>query len=255
VDWNSKGSVKMLWYKSLREIRTVTLAGIGAMAATCALVVLNEQTMRSHADTPMTYIAYIWKAVYNSVGRDVFVILSIILGSSGLLQERAHGTAGFTLALPVSRRSIVFTRAIIGYLGLIAIAAVPIVVVPIASHYAGKQYPVAQNIGFFFLWAGCGAIFYGLTFLLAHWLESDYVSVLLAIPSLMLYGAILNLPWLSRLRMLNIFDILNGEEMPFFNSNQHLLVAPLPWLALGVMLIASGALVTLAARRIEPLDF
>ncbi|HTH54002.1 MAG TPA: hypothetical protein VL495_08635 [Edaphobacter sp.] len=245
----------MLWYKSLREIRTVTLVGMAAMAAMCALVVLNQQTMRAHADVPMTYIAYIWKSVYNSIGRDIFIILSIILGSGGLLQERAHGTAGFTLALPVSRRRIVFTRAAIGYFGVLAIAAVPIVVVPVISRYVGEQYPVTQNVGFFFLWAGCGAVFYGVTFLLAHRLEGDYISVLLAIPSLMLYGVLLNLPWLSRLPMLNIFDIINGEGMPFFNEAQHLLVAPLPWLSLALMLTVCVALIIFAARRIQPLDF
>jgi ABC-2 type transport system permease protein len=221
----------------------------------CALVVLNQQAMRSHADAPMTYIAYIWKSVYNSIGRDIFVILSVILGSGGLLQERAHGTAGFTLALPVSRRRIVFTRAVIGYLGVLAIAAVPILVVPVVSRCVGEQYPVTQNIGFFFLWAACGAVFYGLTFLLAHRLEGDYISVLLAIPSLMLYGVLLNLPWLSHVRMLNIFDIINGEDMPFFNEAQHLLVAPLPWPTLAAMLAVSATLVILAARRIQPLDF
>ena len=71
----------------------------------------------------------------------------------------------------------------------------------------------------------------------------------------MLYGAMLNLPWLSRFRMLDIFDILTGEEMPFFNQAQHLLVNPLPWPALAVMLLVAGVLVTLAARSIEPLDF
>jgi ABC-2 type transport system permease protein len=245
----------MLWYKSLRETRTVTLVGIAAVAAACVLIVINQHTMRAHADAPMTYVAYIWKSVYNSIGRDIFVILSIILGSGSLLQERAHGTAGFTLALPVSRRNIVFTRAFIGYLGVLAIAAVPIVVVPLTSRYVGEHYPVAQNIGFFLLWAGCGAVFYGLTFLLAHRFEGDYISVLLAIPSFMLYGALLNLPFLSRLRMLNIFDILNGEDMPFFNEAQHLLVAPLPWLTLAMMLAVSATFIILAARRIQPLDF
>jgi ABC-2 type transport system permease protein len=244
----------MLWYKSLREIRTVTLVGIAAMAAMCALVVLNQQTMRAHADAPMTYVAYIWKSVYNSIGRDIFIILSIILGSGSLLQERAHGTAGFTLALPVSRRSIVYTRAVIGYLGVLVIAAVPIVVVPLVSGYVGEQYPIAQNIGFFFLWAACGAVFYGVTFLLAHRLEGDYISVLLAIPLLMLYGVLLNLPWLSRLRMLNIFHVINGEDMPFFNEARHLLIAPLPWLSLAIMLAVSAVFITFAARRIQSLD-
>jgi ABC-type transport system involved in multi-copper enzyme maturation permease subunit len=246
---------KMLWYKSWRETRTVTLVGMGGMAIACILIVLNQQTMRDHADAPMTYIAYIWKAVYNSVGRDLFVILSIILGSGGLLQERAHGTSGFTLALPVSRRNIVLTRAIIGYFGVLAIAAVPIAIVPIASRYAGQYYPVAQTLGFAVLWAAGGAIFYGFTFLLSHYLEGEYTSVLLAVPSLMLYGVILQFPWLSGLRMLNIFDIINGEDMPFFNEAQHLLTAPLPWLTLAVMLAVSFTFVVFASRRMQPRDF
>jgi len=203
----------------------------------------------------MTYVTYIWKSVYNSLGRDIFLILSVILGSGGLLQERAHGTSGFTLALPVSRRRIVLTRAVIGYLGVLILAAVPIVVVPVTSRYIGEQYPIAQNIGFFFLWASCGAVFYGITFLLAHRLEGDYISVLLAIPSLMLYGTLMNLPWLSGVPMLNIFNILNGDDMPFFNEAQHLLVAPLPWLVLASLFVVGAALVILASRRIEPLDF
>jgi hypothetical protein len=225
----------MLWYKSLREIRSVTLVGIAAMAIACAFIVFYQQTMRDHADAPMTYIAYIWKAVYNSVGRDIFVILSIILGSGGLLQERAHGTSG--------------------YCGVLAIAAVPIAVLPIASRYAGQYYPVAQTLGFAALWATGGAVFYGFTFLLSHHLEGEYTSVLLAVPSLMLYGVILQFPWLAHLRMLNIFDIINGEDMPFFNQAQHLLIAPLPWLTLAVMLIVSFAFVHFAARRMQPRDF
>jgi ABC-2 type transport system permease protein len=245
----------MLWYKSLREIRNVTLVGMAGMAAACMLIVWNQQTMRWHADPQLSYVAYIWKSVYNSIGRDIFVILAIILGSGGLLQEKAHGTSGFTLSLPVSRARIVLTRAVIGYLGVLAIAAVPVLVVPLASNYVGEPYPVEQSAGFFFLWAGCGAVFYGLTFLLAHRIESEYIAVLTAIPSLMLYGAALNLPWLAPLRFLDIFSILNGEDMPFFNEGSHLLVGPLPWVALGTMLVISAACAAAAARRMQPLDF
>jgi ABC-type transport system involved in multi-copper enzyme maturation permease subunit len=249
------GSAKMLWYKSLREIRNVTLVGMAGMAAACVLIVWNEKTMRWHADPQLSYVAYIWKSVYNSIGRDLFVILAIILGAGGLLQEKAQGTSGFTLSLPVSRGRIVLTRALIGYLGVLAIAAVPVLVVPLASHYVGGLYPVGQSAGFFFLWAGCGAVFYGLTFLLAHRIESEYVSVLVAIPSLMLYGAMLNLRWLERLRMLDLFSLMNGEDMPFFNEGSHLLVGPLPWMALGIMLAIGAAFAIAAARRMQPLDF
>lgn len=245
----------MLWYKTLREIRTVTLVGIAAMAIACTFIVAYQQTMRDHADAPITYVAYIWKAVYNSIGRDLFVILSIILGSGSLLQERAHGTADFTLALPVSRRSIVFTRAIVGYLAVLVIASVPVVVLPIASRYVGQSYPAVQALGFAALWAAAGAVFYSFSFLLSHYFEGDYIAVLVAVPSLMLYGVLLTLARLERVHMINIFGILNGEDMPFFNEVQHLLVPPLPWVTLFLLLCVSFTFVYFASRRIQPRDF
>ena len=245
----------MLWYKSFRELRTITLVGIAAMAVACVFIVMYQQTMRDHADAPMTYIAYIWKSVYNSIGRDLFVILSIILGSGSLLQERTHGTAAFTLALPVSRRNIVFTRAIVGYLGVVIIASVPVLVLPIASRYVGQSYPVLQAVGFAALWAAAGAVFYGFSFLLSHYYEGDYISVLVAVPSLMLYGVLLTLARAARLHMVNIFGILNGEDMPFFNEVDHLLVAPLPWLTLLLLVCVSVTFVYCASRRIQPRDF
>jgi hypothetical protein len=142
-----------------------------------------------------------------------------------------------------------------GYLGVLAIAAVPVLVVPIASRHVGEQYPFEQGLGFFFLWAGCGAVFYSLTFLFAHRIEGDYISFLLAVPSLILYDAIMDLPGVSKLRMLNIFDILSGEGMPFFDAARHQLRGHLPWSALAVMLIVSSTLIALSTLRIAALDF
>jgi ABC-type transport system involved in multi-copper enzyme maturation permease subunit len=245
----------MLWYKSWRELRAVILVGITAMAIACVLIVMNQQAMRDHADAPMTYVAYIWKSVYNSVGRDLFVVLSIVLGSGGLLQERARGTSGFTLALPVRKKNIVFTRAAIGYCGVLAMAIVPVIVVPAVSRYIGQYYPVGQAARFAVLWAAGGALFYAFTFTLSHYCEGEHISVLLAIPSLMLYGVLLQLPWLVRFRMLDVFDVINGEDMPFFDETRHLLRDPLPWVTLVVMMAAAIAFVTFASRRIEPRDF
>ena len=245
----------MFWYKPWRETRTILLVGIGAIALACGFIVLNQQTMRDHADQPMTYIAYIWKAVYDSFGRDLFLILSIILGSGGLLQEKAHGTSGFTLALPVSRRRILFTRALIGYLGVVAMALTPAILLPLGSRYIGQYYPVAQALGFSLLWACCGAVFYGYTFLLAHRMEGEYSAMLVAVPSLMGYGFLMAFPWLARFPMLNIFSILNGEDLPFFDESRHLLIGPMPWIALIVMLIVATGFVFLAARRMQQRDF
>lgn len=245
----------MLWYKSWRETRTTVLCGMAAMALACVAIVYYQQTMRDHADHPMTYAHYIWKSVYSSIGRDLFLILAVILGSGGLLQEKANGTSGFTLALPVSRRGIVFSRALIGYCGVIAIAAVPMLVLPLASLWQGQVYPMEQTLRFALLWVGVGAVFYGFTFLLAHRIEGDYISVLVAIPSLMIYGVLLHLPWLARFRMLDIFDLINGDEMPFFDEARHILTGPMPWLALVAIVLTGLVFVEFASRSVQRREF
>ncbi len=245
----------MYWYKSWCETRTVILLGIAAIAVACVFIVFNQQTMRDHASAPMTYIAFVWKAVYDSFGRDLFLILCIMLGSGGLLQEKVHGTTGFTLTLPVSRHNILFTRAFIGYCGVLAIALTPAIVLPIGSRLIGQYYPATQALGFSLLWACCGAIFYGYTFLLAHLMEGEYSAMLVAVPTLMAYGFLMAIPWLAHFPMLNIFSIINGEDMPFFNEHSYLLVGPMPWLALIVMLFIASVFVFFAVRRMEPMDF
>ncbi|MBS1823573.1 MAG: ABC transporter permease [Acidobacteria bacterium] len=245
----------MLWYKSWRETRTTVLLGMAAMAMACVAICYYQQTMRDHADHPMTYAHYIWKSVYSSIGRDLFLILAVILGSGGLLQEKANGTSGFTLTLPVSRRGIVFSRALMGYCGVIAIAAVPVLVLPLASYWQGQMYPMEQTLRFALLWIGVGTVFYGFTFLLAHHIEGDYISVLVAIPSLMIYGVLLNLPWLARFRMLDIFDLINGDEMPFFDEARHVLTGPMPWFALVAIVLTSLAFVEIASRSVQRREF
>jgi hypothetical protein len=55
--------------------------------------------------------------------------------------------------------------------------------------------------------------------------------------------------------MLNIFDIVNGEDMSFFDARLHVLVGPLPWIALLTMSLVAASFVFVAAQRIQPRDF
>jgi hypothetical protein len=54
--------------------------------------------------------------------------------------------------------------------------------------------------------------------------------------------------------MLDIFHVMNGEDMPFFNESQHLITGPLPWSTLVVMLCLSGCIVLAACRRMDGKD-
>lgn len=244
----------MYWYKCWCEVRTRVFVSVLALAVACVFIVFYQQTMRDHADAPMTYAAYIWKSIYNSFGRDLFVIMSIAMASGGLLQEKPQGTLGFTLALPISRWQVVTTRALVGYFGIVAMALVPAIVVPILSPYVGQHYPVSQALQFSLLWACAGSVIYALTSLLSYLMEGEYSAMLVAIPALMVYGAMLQLPWLAGVPALDIFHLMNGEEMAFFDETRHLITGPLPWVALIVTVAASGLFVLTAGRRMKQRD-
>ena len=207
--------------------------------------------MRNHAGASLSYAMYVWNAIYNSLGRDLFVIMALVMASGNLMQEKEQGTLGFTLALPASRRHAVVVKALVGYLGVVAIAFVPVVLLPLASMYVGQHYPLSQALRFGFLWASCGSAIYALTLFLSYLMEGEYSAVLVAFPTLMIYGALLDLPWLSRLPMLNIFNLMNGEDMPFFDQSRCLITGPLPWLALLVALAVSTLFICAAGYRMQ----
>ena len=244
----------MYWYKCWSELRARVLLGVAAMAAACIGIVYYQHPMRFQSDQPVTYATYIWKAVYNSFGRDLFVILTIVLASGGLMQERALKTLGFTLALPVSRRRAIAVRAAVGYLGVVAMALTPAVVIPLLSPYVGMQYAVPQAMKFSLLFACTGAAIYGVAYLTSYFMEGEYLAMLVTIPALMVYVTLLQLPWLNRVPMLDIFHVMNGEDMPFFNETQHLITGPMPWLTLVVMVAVAGCLVVAACRRMDEKD-
>ena len=93
----------MLWYKMWRESRVRFAISAVALLWMCGAVVLLQQQVRAHADEPLSYVRYIWHAVYKANALDLYILLVIVLGLGGVQQERAQGTAGFTLSLPLSR--------------------------------------------------------------------------------------------------------------------------------------------------------
>jgi ABC-type transport system involved in multi-copper enzyme maturation permease subunit len=239
----------MLWYKFWRETRVRWMMSILALAWVCAVIVVIEKTTRAHAEQPMSYISYIWQAVYKGYVRDIFVLLAIVLGGGSLLQERAHGTVGFTLALPVSRSRLIAMRTAVGLSEILLLALVPAVVVPALSPFFGETYPILQALQFSLLWTVCGALVFGAALLLSTLMAGEYSAWMACFLAMMLYSAIVNVTALQRIPALNFFKIMSGAQMPYFRASEHLLSGPLSWQPLAtILLIAAGFLV--AAGRL-----
>ncbi len=245
----------MLWYKTWRETRTRLMIGAAALGWVCLVIVLTQKGNRAHAEPPLSYAAYIWKAVYKGYVRDLFMIIVIVLGGGGLLQERAHGTAGFTLALPVSRTRLMMVRAAVGLAEVALLALVPAIAICAFSPMMGEHYPLAQALQFSVLWAAGGAVMLGASVLLSTVMAGEYSGWIACFLSMMFYSAAVNVTALQQFPGLNFFKIMSGAEMPYFSSASHLLTGPLPWLPLLVMMVIAMGFVAMASRFTQKRDY
>ncbi len=244
----------MYWYKPWCELRTRILLSAAAIAAACGFAVYMQESLRRGHDS-LTYAHYLWSLIYNSLVRDLFVLLTTVFGAGGLLQERAQGTVGFTLALPVSRVRATMLRAAMGYAGVLLMSLMPALVLPLASPVMGQHYAFTEALRFFVLYACTGAVIYSFTFLLSHMMAGEYSAILLAVPGVVAYSVLIEMLGMDRIPSLNFLNVMTGGDMPWFSESSGLFTGGLPWLALVVMLSIAAALVYLAARRMDRKEF
>ena len=244
----------MLWYKAWRESQTRFLLSALTMAGLCVVFVLFHGERNGISDRPLTYMEYIWRIVYKGYLRELFVLLALLLGVGGLLRERDWGTAGFTLALPVSRLHLVSVRAAVGLLEVAALSFVPALVIPALSPLVGQFYPWSQALQFSLLWTFGGALIFVLGFLASSVFAGEYTAPVAAFLMLLVYSVIADLPVVEHYA-LDVHDIMSGVGMPYFQSDGSLLIGPLPWMALAVILVVVFSLVALAGRIARQQDF
>lgn len=200
----------MLFYKAWLESRTRFLLGGVAIAGLVSLFVLMNQDVRVElADRNATYSQYLWFAIYRGYLRNIFVVLIVLLGVGGLERERAYGTSGFTLGLPVSRWRLVATRAAVGVAESTIIAFVPAILLPLLSPLIHETYPWSQSLGFGVLWMVGGAIWFAMGFLASVLFNGEYSAPIAAVAFLFAYSIGVELPGVERY-VVDVHDLMQG---------------------------------------------
>jgi ABC-2 type transport system permease protein len=206
-----------------------------------------------------TYSWYICRIVYQGFGRTAFMIFAFTFGLGGLQRERELGTAAFTLALPVSRRRLVATRAIVGWVELIALACLPSVVIVVVSPLVAETYPIAQALPFSVLWIAGGSAFYAVAFLASAMLAGDYTAFIAA--WIVMFGHTLTIQF-TRLRhpaltpyLFTVQEMMSGFRMPYFNPSDHRLVGPFPLTIVMALMASAATLAMIAIVWTERSDF
>jgi hypothetical protein len=226
----------MLWRKAWLESRLRFWVGVAIMIGASSLGVLFHDPVRSFLATgtsPLdSYPWYICRILYQGFGRTLFMSFAFLLGLGGLLRERELGTAGFTLALPISRERLVATRAIVGWVQVAGLAVAPSIVVVALSPLVGRTYPVAQALLFSVLWLAGGSALYAVAFFASAMFAGEYTGFMAA--WVVMFGHTVTTQFV-RLRypasnryLFTVQEMMSGFRMWYFDPAAHVLIPPFP---------------------------
>jgi ABC-2 type transport system permease protein len=154
---------RLLGYKAWRESQVRFLLSAAALAWFCGVFLLVRRSAGASAARP--YAEFVAGSIYGGGIRTLYTIFVVVLGLGGLGPERAHGSAGFTLALPVRRLRLVAVRAAAGIAEAIALAFVPAAIVLALSRLVNERFPAADALHRSGVWAASGVEAFALALL------------------------------------------------------------------------------------------
>jgi ABC-type transport system involved in multi-copper enzyme maturation permease subunit len=250
----------MLWYKAWRESRTRFLLSALVLAILCLVVVLFQEQIRAHKPLlpgfkVVSYSEHIYKFIYSGMAKAFYVFILLFLGLGGLRQEQAHGTAAFTLALPVSRLRLVAVRIGMGITQMAVLALLPALIIPTVSLTVHQSYPLTEALHFSVLWVICGAVLYAMVFLFSTVLSSAYTALAVSYIAFFLQDAILSsqplMPY--RLKLLHIL----GEFGTMKWNVEHTVLSsgPMPWVHLAAFSLVAACMLSAAVHIAQKQDF
>ncbi len=181
----------MLVYKAWRESRVRFLLSAAALIWFCSLFVLVRHSVRTAAARP--YADFVAGSIYGSGIRTLYMVFVLVLGLGGLVPERAHGSVGFTLALPVRRIHLVLMRAAAGAAQAAALALLPALVVLALSRFVNETYPAADALLRSGQWAAVGVAAFAAA-MLASIVFEPFTALGVALAATFLYAALMNAP-------------------------------------------------------------
>ena len=189
---------RALWYKAWLETRTRFLVAAVVTIAVCAFFTLAHTWIENNwqrdliehpeYDNPAWFLRamrdypfFIYHFVYADFFQKIWVFLAVLLGIGGLSREAAHGTAGFTLSLPVSRLRLFATRALVAVAELLALAMIAFVTILIGSWVMRLPYPIDHGVLHLSTLFSAGLVFLAASLCLTEFLEGENTAVVIAL--------------------------------------------------------------------------
>jgi len=251
----------MLWYKAWRESRVRFTISVAAIVCFCVFAVMFNKRLQTNG-TPFApdvisrnYSEHVYQLMYSGSAKGVFAMLTIFLGLGGLLRERAHRTAVFTLAFPVSRLRIALTQIAVGMAQLAMLSLLPAVLIPSLSLLVHQYFPVTEALHFSILWFICGSVIFATSFLLSAVLPGEYTAPVICYVALMVQALVAQWGPLRAARTNLLWTMGEFNTMHWDLQHNLLLSGALPWARLCSILLISAVMLAAAARITQVQDY
>ena len=204
---------------------------------------LVGRAIRESLELSRTFRGYVWMNTFRQNLTQLGTLFAILLGSGGLRTERM-GTL-FTLSLPVSRRSLILTRAACGLSELCALTMIPALVIPMMAPAIGERYALLDAVVHGVCLFVTAAAFFSLTFWFSTTSPDVWrpgllvcgIAVLVAVCEAVLPGT----------ASFGIFHAMRGDS--YFRS------ATLPWTGLVLAIVVSALSLRRAVVVVERQDY
>ena len=175
----------------------------------------------------------------------LWAMLSVMLGTGGLLKERLLGTAPFLLSLPAGRRRLLAARSTVTILEAVGLALAAYAIVPLALPLVRQSYSLALALRFATILAAAGMSFVAYGILISAVLEGTHWPGIIGATTAFL--ALLVGEAISPLRGYSPFALLSGDA--YFQSGA------MPWTGMATSLLLAAFLLSLALWLVEWQDF
>jgi len=189
---------KALAHKAWLETRTRFLTAVVVTLAVCAFFTLAHGWIEANwqrdfiehpeYDNPPWFLRvvrdypfYLYHYVYADFFQKIWVFLAVLLGVGGLSREAAHGSAGFTLSLPVGRVKLFAARALIAVAELLALALLALGTILIGSWIMRLPYPIEHGIAHIATLFLGGLVFLAASLCLSEFVEGETTPVVIAL--------------------------------------------------------------------------
>ena len=205
---------------------------------------LGEE-IRKAIELSSSFRGYTWLKWSDGSVLSLGPLFAILLGAGGVFSQSTGGGAYYTLALPVSRRKLLATRAATGLGELLIVLLLPSLAIPLVAPAIGESASLLDAFVHGVCAFTAGSLFFSLTLLLATVFADVWRPVLIAI---LVAGFI------------GLGELFLHDDLPFgifqtMSAEIYHATGALPWIGLAVCAAGSAALIYAAMLNLDRRDF